>query len=115
MCEGNLTYPAKKFKTKEPLSTLRLESIREGMEDYEYFWMIEQAITVYNAENGTAYDPQTLMDPLYDGLYNGMIPVRNNAENFHNSRLTVLDILQTITRDPAAGIAALEAMTGEGE
>lgn len=115
VCEGNLTYPAKKFKTKEPLSTLRLESIREGMEDYEYFWMIEQAITAYNAENGRAYDPQTLMDPLYDGLYNGMIPVRNNAENFHNSRLTVLDILQTMTRDPAAGIAALEGMSQEGE
>ena len=36
VCEGNLTYPAKKFGTKEPLSTLRLESIREGMEDFDH-------------------------------------------------------------------------------
>ena len=107
--EGNLTYPAKKFRLKAPLSTLRLESIREGQEDYEYFWMIEQAIMEYNEANGTNHDPEVLMAPLYDGLYEGMIPVRDNADLFHNQRIAVLDILQTITKDPASGIAALEA------
>ncbi len=107
--EGNLTYPASKFRLKEPLSTLRLESIREGQEDYEYFWMIEQAILRYNGENGTDYDPEVLMASLYESLYEGMIPVRDNAEIFHQRRITVLDILQTITADPASGIAALEA------
>lgn len=115
VCEGNLTYPSKRFNTKEPLSTLRLESIREGLEDYEYFWLIEQAILTYNEANGTAYDPQALMAPLYDGLYNGMIPVRDNAEGFMAKRLAVLEVLQTITADPVAGIAALEAMAEEGE
>ncbi len=42
--EGNLTYPAVKFRQKAPLSTLRLESIRKGQEDYEYFWMMEHMI-----------------------------------------------------------------------
>ena len=107
--EGNLTYPSKKFRLKEPLSTLRLESIREGLEDYEYFWMIEQAIVAYNAANGTSHDPKVLMKPLYEGLYDGVIPVRDNAEVFHQRRITVLTILQTITADPASGIAALEA------
>lgn len=107
--EGNLTYPAAKFRLKEPLSTLRLESIREGLEDYEYLWMIEQAILQYNAENGTDHDPKMLMSSLYESLYEGMIPQRDNAEIFHQRRITVLDILQTITADPASGIAALEA------
>ena len=109
VCEGNLTYPAKKFRLKEPLSTLRLESIREGLEDYEYFWMIEQAIFAYNEANGTNYDPKVLMASLYEGLYNGMIPERGNAEIFMQRRITVLEILQTITKDPTSGIAALEA------
>lgn len=107
--EGNLTYPAAKFRLKEPLPTMRLESIREGLEDYEYLWMIEQAILAYNAENGTQHDPETLMASLYESLYEGMIPQRDNAEIFHQRRITVLDILQTITADPASGIAALEA------
>lgn len=106
--EGNLTYPGAKFKLKHPLATMRLESIREGCEDYEYFWLIEDAIAAYNAANGTDYDPEALMAPLYEGLYNGMIPERNNAEGFHSSRLEVLRILELILSDPAAGIAALE-------
>ncbi len=106
--EGNLTYPGAKFHLKHPLSTLRLESIREGVEDYEYFWLIEQAIIAFNRENGTNYDPQALMAPLYDGLYDGMIPKRDNGEGFQKSRLEVLRILELMTSDPAAGIVELE-------
>ena len=109
MGDGSLLYPAKKFTLMQPLSTLRLESVREGQEDYEYLWMIEQAILQYNAENGTDYDPEALMAPLYDGLYEGMQVVRGQPELFLQKRLAVLDILQTIVADPAAGIAALQA------
>ena len=109
MGDGSLLYPAYKFRLSEPVSTLRLESIREGQEDYEYLWMIEQAILLHNEENGTNYDPEALMAPLYDGLYTGMQLVRGQPELFLEKRLAVLEILQTITADPAAGIAALQA------
>ena len=107
VCEGNLTYPGAKFKLKEPMSTLRLESIREGAEDYEYFWMIEQAIIAYNEANGTNHDPKALMAPLYEGLYDGMIPVRENSELFLERRLQVLSVLEQFTGDPAAAIETL--------
>ena len=106
--EGNLMYPAAKFNLSEPISTLRLESIREGLEDYEYFWMIEQAIVRYNEENGTDHDPELLMAPLYEGLYNGMLPVRDNGQMFMERRLEVLEVLELILADPAAGIAKLQ-------
>lgn len=107
--EGNLTYPASKFDLDTPMATLRLESIREGCEDYEYFWMIENMILQYNAQNGTNYDPEDLMAPLYEGLYNGMTPTRGKPELFLERRIAVLEILQTMTADPAAGIAALQS------
>ena len=107
--EGNLTYPASKFNLKEPISTMRLESIREGQEDYEYFWMIEQVILKHNEENGTDYDPEALMAPLYDGLYDGMIPVRDNAEYFHTQRIAVLEVLQAITHDFDSGLNILQS------
>ena len=110
MGDGSLSYPAKKFGSTEPISTLRLESIREGQEDYEYLWMIEQAILQYNEANGTDYDPKTLMSPLYEGLYEGMRLTREQPEQFLEKRIQVLEILQTITVDPAAGIESLQAL-----
>ena len=108
--EGNLLYPGAKFNLEQPIATLRLESIREGLEDYEYFWMIEQTICAYNAANGTDYDPQALMKPLYADLYSGMMITRYEPELFCSRRVRVLDTLELILADPAAGIAALEAM-----
>ncbi len=108
--EGQLVYPGKRFDYTEPLSTLRLESIREGVEDYEYFWMIEDAITRYNQDNGTAYDPRALMAPLYEGLYDGMIPVRDNSVPFQQRRIEVLELLVQFGSDPAGAISALESM-----
>lgn len=108
--EGNLLYPGSKYGIFGPLSTLRLESIREGREDYECFWLMEQAILAYNEANGTDYNAEELMQPLYEGLYDGVIPVRDNAEYFYESRVLMLEILEQITEDPAAGIAALEEL-----
>ena len=109
MGDGSLLYPAKKFSTLEPLSTLRLESIREGQEDYEYLWMIEQAIMQYNLENGTNHNPEALMAPLYEGLYAGMRLTRGQPELFLQKRLSVLNVLQMITADPDSAINILLA------
>ena len=109
VCEGVLVYPGDKFDMQTPLSTLRLESIREGMEDFEYLWMIEQQILQYNEANGTQYDPDALMAWIYADLYKGMIPVRDNSENFAKRRTELLEALETILADPAAGIALMES------
>ncbi len=106
--DGLLIYPGAKYNIKEPISTLRLESIREGLEDYELFWMMEQQILNYNEQNGTDHDPQALMAQFYEGLYDGMIQVRNNSDEFHSRRIKVLKALELLTADPAAGIAALQ-------
>ena len=105
--EGKLMYPGMKYNLSEPISTLRLESIREGLEDYEYMWMMEDIITKYNQENGTDYDPEELMNQFYEDLYNGVIPVRNNGDVFVQRRTALLEALELLCSDPAAGIAAL--------
>ncbi len=108
--DGVLLYPGDKFGMTEPIATMRLESIREGYEDYEYLWMLEQAILKYNAEQGTAHDPQALMAPLYEGLYDGMKPNRENNQGFAQRRTEVLKILELSQKDPAAAISQLESM-----
>lgn len=106
--EGRLVYPGAKYGIYGPISTLRLESIRESREDYECLWLIEQAILAYNEANGTDHDPQELMDYLYDDLYDDTaIPERDNAEVFFQQRIQMLELLELITNDPAAGIAEM--------
>ena len=106
--DGRLLYPGSEFGVFGPISTLRMESIFQGREDYECLWTIEQAILAYNEANGTDYDPDELMSWLYEDLYSGMIPERDNAETFAERRIEMLEILELIVADPAAGIAALE-------
>ena len=106
--DGRLLYPGSEFGVFGPISTLRMESIFQGREDYECLWTIEQAILAYNNTNGTDYDPDELMSWLYEDLYSGMIPERDNAETFAERRIEMLEILELMVVDPAAGIAALE-------
>ena len=108
--EGRLTYPGAKYGVYGPLSTLRLESIRESREDYECLRLIGLAIEAYNEANGTDYDPQEIMDYLFDDLYDDVaIPERDNADVFFEQRVQMLEVLEQITLDPAAGIETLLA------
>lgn len=106
--EGRLTYPGTKFKVFGPISTLRMESILQGREDYECLWQIEQAILAYNEVNGTDYDPDVLMDYLYDDLYNdNVIPIRDNADVFLRQRIQMLELLEKFNTDVDGAIAMM--------
>ena len=39
--DGQLIYPGPDL---EPLSSIRLENLRDGIEDYEYFWLLRDAV-----------------------------------------------------------------------
>lgn len=106
--DGQLVYPGAKFGIFGPISSRRLENIREGFEDYECLLMIEKAILAYNEANGTDYEPKELMSWLYEDLYEGTIPERENAEGFADARNEMLKILELIQKDPEAGIEALQ-------
>lgn len=106
--EGRLVYPGNKFGVFGPISTLRMESIFQGREDYECLWQIEQAILHYNENNGTDYNPDVLMDYLYDDLYNdNVVPIRDNAEVFMRQRIQLLTLLEQFNEDAEAAIAMM--------
>lgn len=106
--DGMLSYPGSKYGIFGPISTLRLENLRESEEDYECLLMIENAILAYNEANGTDYDPKELMAWLYAGLYEGVIPERDNAVGFCEQRKVMLEVLAQFTTDPAGAIETLQ-------
>lgn len=108
--EGRLVYPGARYGVFGPISTMRMESILQGREDYECLWLIEQAILNYNATKGTDYDPDEVMDYLYDDLYeDDVIPIRDNADVFMEQRIQMLEVLESIALNPVAGVEALLA------
>ena len=104
--DGYLLYPGREFGVKGPISTLRLESLRESREDYEYLWLFEQKIEEYNGANGTAYDANALLQTYFDGLYDGAIPVRD-SDLFHEKRLALLDAIEALHTDLDAAVESL--------
>ena len=105
--DGMMCYPGSKYGIFGPISTMRLENLREGEEDYECLLMIENAILAYNDNNGTDYDPKELMTWIYEGLYDGVIPERDNAEGFCEQRKAMLEVLAQFTTDPAVAMETL--------
>ena len=104
--DGYLVYPGREFGVKGPISTLRLESIRESREDYEYLWLFEQKIEEYNRANGTAYDANALLQTYFDGLYEGAIPERD-SDVFHQNRLALLRAVEALHTDLNAAVEIL--------
>ena len=104
--DGYLVYPGREFGVKGPISTLRLESIRESREDYEYLWLFEQIIEEYNQANGTAYDANALLQTYFDGLYEGAIPERD-SDVFHQKRLALLAAVEALYTDLDAAVENL--------
>ena len=104
--EGQLLYPGNAYGIYGPIATLRLESIREGNEDYEYFWLFEQKIQEYNEANGTQLDAHALLQTYFEGLYEGTIPTRD-SDAFYQQRIRLLKDLEALYTDTDAAVAAL--------
>ncbi len=49
--DGSLFYPGSKIGIDGPVSSQRLEIIRDGFEDYEYLWMLEEKFGSVVVEN----------------------------------------------------------------
>ena len=62
---------------------------------------------VLNNTYGTDYDPKELMTWIYSGLYEGVVPERDNAGGFAEQRVAMLKVLEQFTTNPAAAIDTL--------
>lgn len=56
----NWYFPNMNEPYGEPTSTIRFELMRDGMEDYEYLWMLRRAVTRLKAAPGDAADANLL-------------------------------------------------------
>jgi len=71
--DGHLTYPGAAYGVYGPLPSIRLMSIRDGMEEYELLLDLENKykaiIDDYSSVHGESIDIDALMEELYRDVY----------------------------------------------
>lgn len=92
--EGMLVYPGRKFGTDGFVPSIRLEAIRDGIEDYEALCCLQELLE----ENARKIDRSgvcvnELLQPLYTRLFNKTMIVERVGDFFDEARAIVANIL----------------------
>ena len=112
--DGYLLYPGSSYGIDGPIGTLRLESIRESKEDYEYFWMLEQKIAELNEKYSESFDAREILSASVKKMVkNDVIPIIDGGKEnttFIAERNAVLTLLEKVYSDDETALAALRAL-----
>ena len=106
--EGFLFYPGKKYGIDGPLNSMRLEALRDGVEEYEMIYKLKE----YYAEKG--FGPDSIMGTLYDQMYSiTRIYDDINNKTFEDARSKLIDLLVLAQSD--ANVMITDYKTGRGK
>ena len=104
--DGMLVYPGYTFGIKGPITTLRLENLLAGNEEYEYLWMINEKVQEYNAIHNTSYITNNLLAKYYSQLFTNMIIVLD-INVFESVRAQLLQLLEALNTNLDNGVGML--------
>lgn len=104
--DGMLVYPGLTFGVDGPITTLRLENILAGNEEYEYLYMINEKVNEYNTSKGTNYETNSLLQKYYSRLYTNMIS-NLDVLALENVRVELLSLIESLNSNLDAGMAIL--------
>ena len=90
--EGILLYPGVKYGLKTPVSSIRLEQIFHGQQDYEYFYMLDAYLTEYEIQAEAA----DLIEKLLVGIFEDGAYTVETAQgiDLETGRIQILSLLQ---------------------
>ena len=108
--DGFLFYPGRDYGVYGPIGTVRLHSIRDGNEDYDLMYALEEMYAQYGV-NEEAFD--RLYDLLTQKLYAGtMVRIRDGlGDYFAQSREQLAQLLE-VASNTGTAIADIQASEG---
>ena len=96
--EGTLLYPGKPFGLETFVPTIRLQSIRDGIEDFEALYALEKELQKNANEGGmVALSVNELLSPVYTRLFNKTILPERLEMPFEEARERVAELLTAAT------------------
>lgn len=96
--ESILIYPGNAYGLDTPVGSLRLEAMRDGIEDYQLFTMLDAK-------------RDNLTDPIIDRMTTGMVSYSVSDEEYYNARIA----LGKAVEDSEAGICDHEYVKSESD
>ena len=101
--DGFLVYPGKPYDVYGPVGSVRLHGYRDGMEDYEILYQLEQEYKRVASERGVDYDGEAfeeLMEMMSIRLYKGT-QTKLNAQiddTFMQTRELMAELLDLVSK-----------------
>lgn len=90
--DGFLMYPGAPYGIYGPVGSLRLEQLRDGLEEYDLLYALEEYYDQYSGF-GDDVDFDSVLQLLYDNLFNGM-RVETDHDRYEEMRQTLLSMLE---------------------
>lgn len=84
--DGFLFYPGKPYGIDGPVDSIRIQAIRDGIEDYESLWLLER---LYNQVGKSAKD---VLKGIYERLYDG-VKIVTDGDEFELMRERVANLI----------------------
>ncbi|MFK7697282.1 glycoside hydrolase domain-containing protein [Paenibacillus sp. HJGM_3] len=109
--DGYLFYPGTALGIDGPVGTIRMETLREGAEDYEYLWQLEQRITEAAAKLGLAgssFEVKDAIQPFYERLY-------DHIRDYKEDPVQLLQVRGEVANEIVSMSSGLTALTAIGK
>jgi len=101
--DGFLLYPGRDLGINGPIPSIRLDAIREGLEDYEYLWLLEDRMKAAALQLGLAsFDVDAEMKSYYDRLYKSVSRYDEEPERLLQARREIADRILALQQSPLA-------------
>ncbi len=115
--DGYLFYPGTALGIDGPIGTIRMETLREGAEDYEYLWQLEQRMKEAAAKLGVdgQFSVKDAIQPYYERLYDHMRDYKEDPVQLLQVRKEVAEEIVATSKGLTALAAVSEPAPGSRE
>lgn len=115
--DGYLFYPGTDLGIDGPIATLRMENLREGAEDYEYLWQLEQRLKEEAARLGAGddFNAHDALQPYYDRLYTNMRDYPDDPNNLMQVRRDIAGMIAGGFQSPLSLVTVKSPATTDRE
>ena len=79
-----------------PLATIRLENIRDGLEDYEYWWMLRQRLDARGGSSRSKADETRRLCDVPEGLLRDLRQYSEDPEVLYRTRRNVAEAIERL-------------------
>lgn len=96
--DGYLFYPGINYGIRGPIGSMRLQTIRDGIEDYEYIYELEKLTKGLSEYYGEEISAKAMLQSTLDKMYSNVYYSVDNA-NFYSARSEIADMISSCTAE----------------